>query len=296
MYRQRFSSIKHIKQSFEPFLSENLKFHQYAGLSLSGGKSNKTSYAIVQFYPKQKKIFLTDLHYKLQSIKEKTADELLIESFKPYGSKLKAIAVDAPLSLPKCIRCKLKCPGYAKCRVSEVVWMRNEYAKNNKQKKPKNILNPYIERSAEVYISKNLEEPFFPPHAMGANNAPMAARMNYLSKHIKHKKIEFFPKLSLWRIGKSLGIRKSYLRFHKNSADGHEIREIILKRLIEKDIAFIYVDDLKKMIKSPQAFDAFIGALTAVLYGTKQVESKPKGYPKSSSWIEIPKRCQALFL
>ncbi len=262
---------------------------------MGGGKSNKTSYAIVQYYPKQKKIFLTELHDKLQSTKEKTADELLIKSFSKYSSKLKAIAIDAPLSLPKCIRCKLKCPGYTKCKVSEVVWMRKEYLKNNKQKKPKNVLNPYIERSAEVYISKNLEEPFFPSHALGANSAPLAARMNYLSKHISHKKIEFFPKLSLWRIGKSLGLKKSYLRFHKNSADGHEIREIILKRLIEKDIAFIYVDDLKKMIKSPQAFDAFIGALTAVLYGAKQVEAKPKGYPKQSSWIEIPLESQALF-
>ena len=87
------------------------------------------------------------------------------------------------------------------------------------------------------------------------------------------------PKLSLWRVGRSLGIQKSYLRFHKHSVDGEEIREAILGKLVEKDIAFIYDQDQKQMIQNGQSFDSFICALTAVLEFQGQVEKRPKGFP-----------------
>jgi len=289
MSKKGLSSIKNL-ESRNTWLADSLKFHQYAGLCLSGGKSNKTSLAVVQYYPKQRKIFLERLEDKISSDPITSADEKLLNILGSYKRRLKALAIDAPSSLPKCIRCRLKCPGYNVCTVSEISWLRQEYKKINNKKKPKVGFTPYTQRCAEVYIAKHMDEPFYPSHALGSNGAPLTARANYLSRHIKQKKIEFYPKLSLWRIGRSLGVQKSYLRFHKNSADGNEIREAILAKLIDKDVAFIYDQDLKTLIKSPQAFEAFLGALTSVLYGDKQVEAKPKGFPKSASWIEIPNK------
>ena len=106
---------------------------------------------------------------------------------------------------------------------------------------------------------------------------------------MKIKTIEVYPKLSLWRIGRSLKIQKSYLRFHKHQAGGQEARQAILKELIRQEFAFIYEQDVRLMTENANAFDAFICALTAVLKFTGQCEKKPRDFPKSESWIEIPK-------
>ena len=105
----------------------------------------------------------------------------------------------------------------------------------------------------------------------------------FINKRIKFKSIEVYPKLSLWRLGRALGIQKSYLRSHKHSIEGVDIREQILNKLIAKDLAFLYTQDVKSMTLNGQAFDAFICALTAVLKFKGQVEKLPKGFPKGGS-------------
>ena len=66
-------------------------------------------------------------------------------------------------------------------------------------------------------------------------------------------------------------------------------RQAILKELIRQNIAFIYEQDVRLMVESVNAFDAFLCALTAVLKFTDQCEKVPKNFPKASGWIEIPK-------
>ena len=95
--------------------------------------------------------------------------------------------------------------------------------------------------------------------------------------------------MSLWRIGRSLGVQKSYLRFHKHSISGEEIREAIINHLIDRDIAFIYNQDVKSLVANAYTFDAFICGLTALLKFTNQVEKRPKGFPRGEQWVAIPK-------
>jgi predicted nuclease with RNAse H fold len=155
--------------------------------------------------------------------------------------------------------------------------------------RPRKLFTPYTERCVEQLLATEFDEPFHVQHAMGANMAPLTARAHYINRRLKVKAIEVFPKLSLWRIGGALHIQKSHLKNHKHQFGGEESRMAILKELVRREIAFLYEQDVRLMVESGNAFDAFICALTAVLKFKGQCEKKPKGFPVSEGWIEIPK-------
>lgn len=270
---------------------KTFKSLKFAGICLTGGKTDKTAVAVIEYFPSEKKIFLSHLYDNIKPDKIKSSDQVLYELLNNTHKSLKTIAIDAPLQPPKCIKCKLKCPGYEVCKEPEIKWMHAIYKKRNKHKKPKKMFTPYTERCAETYISSELEEPFMRSHTLGANMAPIYARAHFLSRRLGKKNfIEVYPKLSLWRIGRSLQIQKSYLRYHKHSFDGESIREILLEKLSEKNIAFLYDHDRKIMIKHKQAFDAFICALTALFNELDLCEPRPVGFPEDESWIYFPKK------
>ncbi|MCB0357681.1 MAG: DUF429 domain-containing protein [Bdellovibrionales bacterium] len=227
---------------------------------------------------------------KIKSTEKISADLAVHRIIEQIEAPLESVAFDVPLQLPKCVRCQLSCPGYEICQEPEIKWLRKFYVSRNIKKKPERGFTPYTERCVENYLRTELEEVFHPPHALGSNAAPLTARAHFIARRLQVPAIEVYPKLSLWRIGRALGVQKSYLRFHKHSISGEEIREAIISYLIKKDIAFIYHQDVKVLIASPHAFDAFICGLTAVLKFNKQVEPRPKGFPRDEQWIAIPKQ------
>lgn len=199
------------------------------------------------------------------------------------------MAFNAALTLPKCIKCNLKCPGYEVCTEPEILWMwdhfRNQTRKQNKKAK---LFTPYTERCAEQWLSTEIEEDFQVQHGMGANMAPLFARARFLSRRVSATSIEVNPKISLWHVGRALNIQKSHLRKHRHSVGGEESRAAILMALVKRDIAFLYEQDVRLMIASGHAFDAFICALTAVLKTKGQCLPRPKDFPPEESWIEVP--------
>jgi len=271
-------------------ISENLKHVRFAGVALGGGKTDKTVVAVIEYYPAQKRVFLRSLRDRISGKGEIPGDEALLDILNKQEPNLNTIAFDVPLTLPKCLACELRCPGVEKCRVPVIRWMREMHKKRERSKRPNKMFTPYTERAAEIFISNELEEPFHPSHALGSNAAPLTARAYFLKRRIKTPLIEFFPKLTLWRIGCALGIQKSYLRFHRHSVDGDEARLYILKTLIDRGIAFIYHQDMRLMVENNAAFEAFLGALTAFLKYRGQTEKRPTGYPKDEAWIEYPKQ------
>ena len=264
-----------------------LKRGHFAGISLSGGKSDKTCLAFLEYYPEQNKIFLSHLSDKIKTEGEISGDLSLVEEIQRFR-KPEITAINAPLNTPKCMRCKLKCPGYEACQEDEIIWMWENYRQSTDYQKRKKLFTPYTERCVEQHLAANMEENFQVQHAFGANMAPLYARAHFLSRRLDVKMIEVFPKLSLWRIGRSLNIQKSYLRFHKHSVGGEDARLAILKELVDRRIAFMYEQDVRLMVDNHNAFDAFICALTAVLKSRGQCEDRPKGFPRAEGWIEIP--------
>ncbi|MES2855614.1 MAG: DUF429 domain-containing protein [Bdellovibrionota bacterium] len=267
---------------------QEMSIVRFAGVSLGGGKTDKTALAILDYYPEQKRVFLRSLRDKVTGKGEITGDEALFEALTSDERGLESIAFDVPLQLPVCVRCELVCPGAEKCSEQAVVWMGEVHKERSKEKRPNKMFTPYTERAAEIYISNKLEESFHPSHALGANAAPLTARAHYLRRRIKTPMIETYPKLSLWRIGQALDIPKSYLRYHRHAIDSDEARLYILKKLIEKEIAFIYQQDMRVMVENDVAFDAFISALTAFLKYRGQTEKRPPKFPTDEQWIEFP--------
>ncbi len=282
--------------------SKGLTVHRFAGVALGGGKTERTAVAVLEYYPESKRVFLRALRDRVKTEPSISSDETLFHLLTVEEVGLETIAFDAPLQLPKCIRCDLICPGFEACRLPEIRWLWDEHEARGKKKRPNKVFTPYTERCAEVAIANHLEEPFHPPHALGANAAPLAARAHFLARRITRKRvlnparpdstdpqlIEVYPKLSVWRIGRDLKVPKSHLRFHRHAVDSDESRLFFLKQLMEREIAFIYQQDLKTLIDSPQAFDAFIAALTAFLKYRGQTVPRPDGFPKDEIWIEFP--------
>ncbi len=266
-----------------------MNIHRFAGISLGGGKTDRTAIAVLEYFPQQKRLFLRSLREKIKAEGEVSADAQIHDVLTEAEPGLEAIAFDVPLKLPVCIPCKLKCPGYEKCSTKELKWMWEHYRKRAKTKRPHKLFTPYTERCAEMYVASELEEPFHPGHALGANAAPLVARAHFISRRLEIPALEFYPKLSVWRIGRNLKINKTQLRYHRHSVDGDEARLSILKSLVDQEIAFIYQQDLRTMVENNSAFEAFIGALTAFLKFRGQTEKPPVGFPKSEGWIEFPK-------
>lgn len=263
--------------------------HRFIGISLGGGKSDKACVAVLEYYPKHKKVFLSRLVEKIKSDEVHSADFKIHEIIEQYHDQVETIAFDVPFRPPFCLTCVRTCPGIEGCPEPHVQWMWDYTRKLHKKKKPRKLFTPYTQRCVELYVSSELEEPFNMQHAMGANVAPLLARAMFIKRRIPFPCIEVFPKLSVWRVGRSLNVMKSHLRFHKHSIGGDESRREILQALSTHNVAFVYDQDVKLMIENSHAFEAFICALTAFLKFKGVTEPRPEGFPPNEDWVEFPK-------
>ena len=264
---------------------------RFLGISLAGGKSDKACVALIEYYPKNKKIFLSRLFEKLKSEEKISADLKIHDLIDQNKETLEYVAFDIPWNLPSCLTCIKKCPGYENCNEAHIEWMWKHADEKLKKKRPRKIFTPYTQRCVEMQLATELEEPFILNHAMGSNSAPLLARAQYIKKRIdeKVKCIEVNPGLTMWRIGRMMDVMKSHLRHHRAAFGGDESRKQFLNAINEKNIAFIYHQDMKQMIENNHAFEAFLCALTGFLKYKDLTESPPKNFPKYEDWIEFPK-------
>ena len=64
------------------WLKSSLKVHRFIGLALGGGKADRASLAVIEYYPNQKKIFLSHLIEKYRVILKFLRIKLLSIPFK----------------------------------------------------------------------------------------------------------------------------------------------------------------------------------------------------------------------
>lgn len=258
------------------------------GLSLSGGKADKACLAVVDYFPEHRKIFLTKIFEKIKNEESISADTKIVELIEQHKEDVMSLAFDVPWRFPACLTSTVECPGVEVCEQPHIKWQRDFLKALEKKKKGRRIPVPYTQRCADLYLSHALEEPFDIGHAMGANVAPLLARALFLQRRIKVPLIEAQPRVALWRIGRSLNISKSHLRFHRHSVGGDESRKLILEALNQKAGVFIYEQDRKLMVENNHAFEALICALTGYLKYSSLTEPRPKDFPREEDWVEIP--------
>ncbi|MFN7729155.1 MAG: DUF429 domain-containing protein [Bdellovibrio sp.] len=264
------------------------KFVRYLGLSLSGGKSDKSCLAVIDHYFDPKRLFLSRLHEKIRTEEFVSADHKILEMIGQLKDNAVSIMIDAPLTLPKCVACPHTCHGYETCTEPEIKWMRQMHQKLPK-KRPRKMFTPYTQRPVDLYLSELEEENLDVQHALGANLAPITARAMYLKRRMPLDCFEVFPKLSVWRLGNDLRVNKSHLRSYRNSVGGEDARRIFLNALVEKTGLFLYQQDFKLVCENPHAFDSLITAFTGYLKAQKKTQERPEDFPKNEAWVEFPK-------
>ena len=264
------------------------KVHRFIGLALGGGKTDKTCLSVIEYFPSQNKIFLSRLFDKIKTEGEVSADLQIHNLITQCPSPVESISFDVPLTLPFCLKCVNRCPGLEDCPEPSTQWMWQNY--RNKKPRPKKLFTPYTERCVEQYVESELEEVFHVQHALGSNLAPLTARAQYITRRLSLPTLEVFPKISLWRIGLSLHVSRSYLRSHRHWESGEGSRQAMLTRMMDRNLTFIYDQDVKVLTENAHAFDSFLCALTGWLSFQGMCEPRPKGFPKTEGWVQIPKQ------
>ncbi|MEK6580566.1 MAG: DUF429 domain-containing protein, partial [Bdellovibrionota bacterium] len=274
------------------------KSQRYIGLELSGAKNNKTAIAALEFYPKEKKIFLLDTYDRITSESEQSSDQALLEMIREIGDSISLIAVNVPLELPPCIRCtRKKCPFPAKCADPSVRHMRQAVRKAIKQNPGPRILEftPYTQRPIEIWLRYQVlpripeSARFEIDEALGGNRGPLTARMNFLKRHLSDFSIiEAWPKLSVSILAAQMGLGKRVISSYRHLEQGSHARWEILEGLSKHHGIFIYDRDMRKLSASLAGFDAFICAYTALLSDTGRCTKIPSGFPQDSGWVQFP--------
>ena len=108
MSKKRVSTDKH---SAGDWLTKSLKRHGFIGVALSLAVSQtKPASHFLSIIQSKKKIFLSHLSDRLKGEGDLSADLLLHEEITRSRVKAESIAFNVPLTFPKCLRCRLKCP------------------------------------------------------------------------------------------------------------------------------------------------------------------------------------------
>lgn len=283
----------------EPRSSPN-QTKRYLGLELAGAKNQKTALSVLEYYPREQKIFLLDVYDRISSHDQQTGDEALLETIHEATSnvshRVAKLGVNVPIELPPCIGCVRKaCVHSGKCPVPAVKWMYEQTKKASEDEDlDMNIreITPYTQRPFEIWARYQIlpllqkEFRFEIDEALGGNRAPLTARMHYLQRHLGSLPIvEVWPKLTVSSMAQSLGLPKRQILNYRKPEEGHAARVELLDAIAMKKGVFIYERDLKKLAQSVTAFDSFICAYTALLSDRDLTVKPPKDFPKGSSWV-----------
>jgi hypothetical protein len=272
---------------------------RYLGLELAGAKNQKTTLAALEFYPKERKIFLLDIYDRITPQDNQSNDNALLELIDELQPGVTKLGVNVPLELPPCITCTRKhCPLPSECTVPAVKWMRDlnhKLAHSDYVERKILSFTPYTQRPFELWARYILlpglsnDASFDIDETLGGNRAPLTARMHFLKRHFQNTPlVEVWPKLSVALLARDLAIEPSIVANYRRIEEGIQCREEILSQLSQGKEIFIYDRDLRKLAQNLAAFDAFFCAFTALLSDQMQCTSPPKGFPIKSGWIQYP--------
>ena len=212
-------------------------------------------------------------------------DDQLIPYLRAHADAV--IAIDAPLTMPVCVRCiEPTCPTQEVCEVPQVTWFR---ARRNGTHvagaKPK--YTPYTQRASEVLLHEQHE--ILPRETLGQGMGPLAARGAYLTQALRdthplnEKLIEVYPKAT---IAKLFGIEAAKL--YKRSGHGQQKRLDIFRRL--PDLTFDRGAWKEHGVQNDHKFDAVICAYTAYLFARGDCEAPPDDTVRADGWIWFPRK------
>ena len=239
-------------------------------------------------------------------------DDALIEYLGAFaGDGL--VAIDAPLTLPACVRCQLPaCPGQAVCEVPAVVWLNTEgrelmeaeaerlaamqqgarsvptRAHTRARLKP---LAPYIHRCTDVLLRNGRR--IRARETLGQGNGPITARATHLRRalaasgyELNRNLVEVSPRATVHAL---FGARSA--RGYKRDADPWEPRAGIVESLGES-LRFAPTSRLSReeMLRNDHCFEAVLSAFTGFLWARDdwQIPEALRHVVSEDGWIWAP--------
>jgi hypothetical protein len=235
------------------------------GVDLGGGKGKKTALATLRVEGDGATVVGIAPRMGAQPL----YDNALVETIRAHADGA-LLCIDAPLTLPPCLRCEVPvCPGQDSCVDAAVVEMRaissaaaaagDRPSRDSRRGKPS--ITPYTQRTTEVYMTHRLG--IVPREAMGQGTGPLAARAAHVTRaladrfRLNDNLLEVYPKGTLAALG--------FVRPYKKHLKERETRAEILEALAP-ELRFGPGVWRELCIQSDHLFDAVICAFTGYLW------------------------------
>jgi predicted nuclease with RNAse H fold len=256
------------------------RYKRFLGIDLGGGKGKKTALAVIELRDGQPTV--TEIAPKAGAAP--LYDGLLVERLRAAGPDA-LVSIDAPLTLPPCLRCEVPvCPGQERCADPAVHEMRRfagpiDDSRDVRRGKP--TVTPYTQRATEVYLHRL--RGILPRETLGQGMGPLTARAVHLvravadSFRLNENLIEVYPRATL----ELLGVREPY----KKRID---TRVKILAQL--EDLTFAPGVWREECVQSDHVFDAVVCAYTGYLYWRDgwQIPFPTADVLRRDGWIWVP--------
>ena len=260
-------------------------FQRFLGVDLGGGKGKKTALAVLERRGDDGGIAVIALMPR--SGDAPLYDAALVDAIRTHGSAA-LVCVDAPLTLPPCLRCVVPvCPGQVNCADPAVIEMRRlaqegdgeDPSRDRRRGKPN--VTPYTQRATEVYLHRR--RGVLPRETLGQGMGPLTARAAHLVRalagqfRLNESLIEVYPKatLELLRLGEPYKKRP-------------EVRLEILARM--EGLSFAPGVWREDVVQSDHAFDAIVCAYTGFLFARDgwAMPAESAAVMARDGWIWVP--------
>ena len=245
----------------------NRPFTTFLGVDLGGGKGKNT--AVARLTWRDGHLYVEET---LQKLGGKHFHDEQLCAYLLAHAEAAVCAIDAPLTLPACVRCRRPlCPGQATCADATVAWFRdvgNGLVASPARSNGKPLITPYTQRVSEVILHRR--HGILPRETLGQGMGPLTARARYLVHALRptfrldENLIEVYPKATIHQL---FGARAA--RGYKRQTAAHRVRLGIIERLADESrLRFArrprnwpeFCD------QSDHLFDALICAYTAYLW------------------------------
>ncbi len=199
-------------------------------------------------------------------------DEHLIELLMEREGKIRVLAIDAPLTYPVCVRCRLeRCPGLEACEEPAV---QQTLALGGV---------PYNQRLTDLYVQHRTNKRPIPTMHLGM----VTARAVYLLGRLRaegfpmERVIEVYPGGALHTMREELGLSRDDIKGYKRSA----LKRLRLIEVLEPHLNF--GGHGAACVERDDFLDAVLAAYIGYLYPDR-VEGPPEGFPVEDGWIYLP--------
>lgn len=267
------------------------EFRRFIGIDLGGGRGKNTAVARLELTKTPDgavRLGVSDakIRYGQRGTGQRAEepggdahfrDDVLVDYIERWVDDTTVVGLNAPLTLPPCIRCTLPCPTVEHCEVPVVAWMRKwapRLLPRGRGSSGKPAVTPYTQRATEIMLKAT---GVAPRETLGQGTGPLAARAAYLRRHLSprlrlHENlVEVHPRATIERLFGATTERR--VRTGETEAVW-SARKDVLSRLpgatpadTESAIAFDYVWP-ELVVRNTHVFAAVVCAFTSFLWAT----------------------------